>query len=91
MSERFSPRRITRQEPVVLNTGLQIRHPEVLGMPDLSVENITMRKLIIATLAAASLLTAVSAANAGYYVPTWNGWVYVPTCFYNVFGAYVCY
>jgi hypothetical protein len=39
-----------------------------------------MRKLIIATLATASLLPAVSAASAGYWTFGPYGAVYVPTC-----------
>jgi hypothetical protein len=42
-----------------------------------------MRKLIIGTLAAASLLSAVSAASAGYWTQTIYGPVYVPTCIYG--------
>jgi hypothetical protein len=49
-----------------------------------------MRKLLIAAVAAASLLTAVSAANAGYVTCTPLGCTYIPTCGYNVFGVYVC-
>jgi len=51
-----------------------------------------MRKLIIADFAAASLLTAVSAANAGYWAQTVYGPVYQPiwSCFFNVYGQYVC-
>jgi hypothetical protein len=46
----------------------------------------TMRKLIISTLAVASTLAAVSAAQAGYWF--WNGfmWVYQPTC--NIYGCF---
>ena len=36
-----------------------------------------MRKLIIAAVAAASLLTAASTANAGW-IATTSGWVYYP-------------
>jgi hypothetical protein len=49
-----------------------------------------MRRYIIAAVAAASLVAAVSAANAGYYLP--NGF-YVTTCgwVFNGFGwTYVC-
>jgi len=46
-----------------------------------------MRKAIIATLAATSLLAAVSAAHAGY----WWGGVYYPTCIWNAWGNYICY
>jgi hypothetical protein len=45
----------------------------------------TMRKFIVAALAAASLLAAASAANAGYF--RWDG-VYIPTCVYNLYGYY---
>jgi hypothetical protein len=54
------------------------------------VEKNIMRKLIISTLAAVSVFAAVSAANAGYWVAGPYGWVYVPTCGYNYYGAYVC-
>jgi len=46
-----------------------------------------MRKLIISTIAIASLLAVSSVANAGYW---WNG-VYYPWCFWNWLGQYVCY
>jgi hypothetical protein len=51
-----------------------------------------MRKLIAAAIAAASLLTAVSAANAGYWVQTVYGPMYQPTwsCLFNAYGQYVC-
>ena len=60
-----------------------------------------MRKLIIAAVAAASLLTAASAANAGW-IATTSGWVYYPTptypysysysnCYYDIFGVLWCY
>ena len=49
-----------------------------------------MRKLIIASIAAASLLAGVSAASAGYWVNNGYGLIYVPTCGFNYFGAYVC-
>src|SRR5664280_1135197 len=42
----------------------------------------TMRKLILSALAATALLTAASAANAGYWAPGPFGPVYVPTCVY---------
>jgi hypothetical protein len=45
-----------------------------------------MRKIIIATLAAASLFGAVSAANAGYWV---NGY-YIPTCYFSPYYGYIC-
>jgi hypothetical protein len=48
-----------------------------------------MRKFIISAVAAASLLTAASAANAGYWTPGFYGPVYVPTCVYSVYGP-VC-
>jgi hypothetical protein len=48
-----------------------------------------MRKIIIATLAAASLFGAISAANAGYWVNGFYGPVYVPTCYFGPYG-YVC-
>jgi hypothetical protein len=47
----------------------------------------TMRKFIVAAVAATSFLAAASAANAGYW---WNG-LYYPTCFWNAFGQYFCY
>ena len=43
-----------------------------------------MKKLIVAAIAAASLFTAVSAANAGEYVCNYYSCWYVPTC--NVYG-----
>jgi hypothetical protein len=55
-----------------------------------------MRKLIIAAVAAASLLTAASAANAGW-IATTSGWVYYPYpysysyCCYDIFGVLWCY
>jgi len=49
-----------------------------------------MRKLIAASIAAASLLTAATAANAGQMIYNGFGWVYVPSCFFNYYGAYVC-
>ena len=66
-----------------------------------------MRKLIIAAVAAASLLTAASAANAGW-IATTSGWVYYPytyytypypypysysysNCYYDIFGVLWCY
>jgi hypothetical protein len=50
-----------------------------------------MRKFVIAAVAAASLLSAASAANAGW-IPTPVGWVYVPDyCYYDVFGRLWCY
>ena len=91
MSESFSARRITGQEPVVLNTDPA--GPPPLRCPEcqLSAGETTMRRLIIAALAAASLLTAaVSAADAGW-IATATGWVYVPYCYYDVFGYYWCY
>jgi hypothetical protein len=45
-----------------------------------------MKKLIVAAIAAASVLTAVSAANAGYTVCNQWGCVYIPTC-----NAYTCW
>jgi hypothetical protein len=50
-----------------------------------------MRKLIIAAVAAASLLTAASAANAGYWVWTFAGWQYVCTWGYDPYGFYGCF
>jgi hypothetical protein len=50
-----------------------------------------MRKLIIAGLAAASLLTAASAASAA--VCGWTPWGYIcqpSICYYDVFGIYRC-
>jgi len=49
-----------------------------------------MRKLVIASIAAASLLSAVTAANAGYWIHNGFGPIYVPTCGYSYFGVYVC-
>jgi hypothetical protein len=48
-----------------------------------------MRKFLISALAAASLLTAASAANAGYWIPGPFGPVYVPTCVPTYWGP-VC-
>jgi 1,4-dihydroxy-2-naphthoate octaprenyltransferase len=71
----------------------------------LSAWRTTMRKLIIAAVAAASLLTAASAANAGW-IATTSGWVYYPytytytyypypysysNCYYDIFGVLWCY
>jgi hypothetical protein len=39
-----------------------------------------MRKFIVSALAAASILGAVSVANAGYWVPGPFGPQYVPSC-----------
>jgi hypothetical protein len=50
-----------------------------------------MRKLVIAAVAAASLLTAASAANAGYWVWTIAGWQYVCTWGYDPYGFYGCF
>lgn len=49
----------------------------------------TMRKFIIATLAAASLFTAASVANACVYVPGPYGWICEPVCTFGPYG-YVC-
>jgi hypothetical protein len=46
-----------------------------------------MRKIIISTIAIASLLAVSSVANAGYW---WNG-VYYPTCFVNWLGQVICF
>jgi hypothetical protein len=46
-----------------------------------------MRKIIVAAVAAASLLAAASAANAGVWI---NG-IYYCTWGYNVFGAPGCW
>ena len=46
-----------------------------------------MRKLIISAVAAGTLLTAASAAHAGYWVVNAYGqWAYVPTCVWGFFG-----
>ncbi|WP_439365273.1 hypothetical protein ACNJYD_02775 [Bradyrhizobium sp. DASA03005] len=44
-----------------------------------------MRKILIATLTAASLLSLATAANAGYWLPG----PYVPTCIFTIYGP-VC-
>lgn len=50
-----------------------------------------MRKFVIAAVAAASVLTVASVANAGWIL-TSGGWVYVPDyCYYDVFGRLWCY
>jgi hypothetical protein len=46
-----------------------------------------MRKFIIATVAAASLLTAVSAANACVWV---TPYFCQTVCGYNIYGVWVC-
>ena len=40
-----------------------------------------MRKIILATVTAASLLSLATAANAGYWYPT-----YIPSCVYTIYG-----
>ena len=46
-----------------------------------------MKKLIVAAIAAASLLTAVSAANAGYTLcDYWGNCIYYPTC--TIYGCW---
>ena len=94
MSEKLWSHSIPRQEQVVLNTGPADPPPQRCPECQISAWRPTMRKLIIAALAAASLLTAVSAANAGYFVPIWNGYyyvqTYVPTCGYDMYGFWVC-
>jgi hypothetical protein len=59
-------------------------------MPNSQLGETTMRKLIIAAVAAASLLTAASAANAGYWIQTVYGPQYIVTCGYDSYGWYVC-
>jgi len=49
-----------------------------------------MRKLVIASIAAASLLSAVTAANAGQWIHNGFGWVYIYGCGFNYYGVYVC-
>jgi len=56
-----------------------------LDLLDPQTGDITMRKLIVAAVAATSFLLAASAANAGYW---WNGFYY-PTCVYTIYGP-VC-
>jgi hypothetical protein len=46
-----------------------------------------MRKIFISALAVAPILTAATAANAGYW---WHG-VYYIWCGYNSYGQWVCY
>jgi hypothetical protein len=46
----------------------------------------TMRKFLISALAVASLLTVASAASAGYVVYGPYGPVYVPTCYWTIYG-----
>jgi hypothetical protein len=45
-----------------------------------------MRKILFSALAAASILTTATAANAGYW---WNG-IYYPTCYWTAWGQYYC-
>jgi hypothetical protein len=50
----------------------------------------TMRKLILSAVAAGALLTAASAAQAGYWTVNYYGQpVYVATCWWGFFGP-VC-
>jgi hypothetical protein len=48
-----------------------------------------MTKFITAALVAAAVLTAASAANAGYWTQGLYGPIYVPTCGFTPWG-YVC-
>ena len=84
----------------MLNADLADPPPKRVPECQLSAWRTTMRKLIIAAVAAASLLTAASAANAGW-IATTSGWVYYPypypysysysNCYYDIFGVLWCY
>lgn len=78
----------------MLNADLADPPPTRFPECQLSAWRTTMRKLIIAAVAAASLLTAASAANAGW-IATTSGWVYYPYpysyCYYDIFGVLWCY
>ena len=50
-----------------------------------------MKGLFVSTVTAAFILAMVSMANAGYWVTGPNGQpVYMPSCWYNNYGYYVC-
>jgi hypothetical protein len=95
MSEQIDAASITRQEPVKLNTDPADPPESSVRTANRQHGETTMRKFVLAAVAAASLLTAASAANAGVicnaygcyetYYPTYY-WTYPYYC--NFYGCW---